>query len=331
MPPVAVDDSATTNEDTPVTINVLANDTDVDGDALTVSSVTQGTNGAVTIADNKVTYTPNADFNGTDSFTYKAKDGSLDSNDATVTITVNAVNDAPVAVDDSATTDEDTSVTIDVLANDTDVDGGALTVSSVTQGTNGAVTIADNKVTYTPNADFNGTDTFTYTVNDGNAGTDTATVNITVNAVNDAPVADAGADQTVEATSSDGAEVTMGGTGSSDIDGDKLTHTWNWDSSTASGVSPTILLPLGTTTVTLTVSDGELTDTNTVTITVIPVSMSKFQIDHAKLDFKKKPDDDKIHVKGKLELDVVNGNGVDISESVTVTVGPLSETIMMLA
>jgi hypothetical protein len=187
--PVANDDNATTDEDTGVTINVLANDTDVDGDTLTVDSVTQATHGSVT-SNGSVTYTPSADYCGADSFTYTASDGNGGTDTATVTIDVTCVNDAPVANDDSATTDEDTGVTINVLANDTDVDGDALTVSSVTQPTNGTAVInADNTVTYTPNANFNGGDSFTYTISDGNGGSDTATVRITINPVNDAPVA----------------------------------------------------------------------------------------------------------------------------------------------
>ncbi|PVV15466.1 MAG: hypothetical protein B6D82_03645 [gamma proteobacterium symbiont of Ctena orbiculata] len=104
-------------------------------------------------------------------------------------MTVGAVNDAPVAADDTIGTDEDTPVTVDVLPNDSDPDGDTLTVTSVTQGTNGAVTIdpVSGNPVYTPNPDFNGTDTFTYTIDDGNGGTDTASVTVTVNAVNDLP------------------------------------------------------------------------------------------------------------------------------------------------
>uniref|UniRef100_UPI0014216010 Ig-like domain-containing protein n=1 Tax=Thalassoroseus pseudoceratinae TaxID=2713176 RepID=UPI0014216010 len=92
---------------------------------------------------------------------------------------VTAINDAPIAVDDDATTDEDTPVVINVLANDSDVEGDTLTVSAVTPGTNGTVTInPDGTLTYTPAANFAGSDTFTYTINDGNGGSDTATVNV---------------------------------------------------------------------------------------------------------------------------------------------------------
>ncbi|MFC1877149.1 Ig-like domain-containing protein [Thermodesulfobacteriota bacterium] len=191
--PVAYDDTASTPEDTAVVIDVLANDTDADGDTLTVGAVTQGTNGSVSITNNgtNVTYSPNADFNGSDSFTYTASDGSP-SNTATVDVTIGAENDPPVANDDSASTDEDTAVIIDVLDNDTDTDGDPLEVSAVSQGTNGSVSITNNgnDVTYTPNADFNGSDSFTYTAYDGTpGGTDTATVEVTIDPENDAPVA----------------------------------------------------------------------------------------------------------------------------------------------
>ena len=124
--PVAVNDAATTAEETAVSGNVLTNDTDVDaGTTLTATLVASPANGTVTLASNGgFTYTPNANFNGTDSFTYTASDGTAASNVATVTITVTAVNDAPVAVNDATTTGEETAVSGNVLANDTDVDAG---------------------------------------------------------------------------------------------------------------------------------------------------------------------------------------------------------------
>ena len=216
--PVANDDSASTSEDTALNINVLANDTDVDGDSLTVQSVTQGTNGSVFNNGTNVTYSPNPDFNGGDSFAYTVADGNGGTNSATVTVVVTAVNDAPVASDDPASTSEDTALNIDVLANDTDVDGNSLTVQSVTQGTNGTVTNNGIDVTYTPNADFNGSDSFAYTVSDGNGGTDTAAVNVTVNATDDDPVAN---DDSVS-TSEDTAVNIDVLANDSDVDGDTL-------------------------------------------------------------------------------------------------------------
>ncbi|MBI4461424.1 MAG: choice-of-anchor D domain-containing protein, partial [Acidobacteria bacterium] len=125
--PNAVDDGVALDEDTSALINVLANDSDPDGDSLSVTSVTQGTNGSVSFTASNVTYTPNLNFNGSDSFTYTISDGQGGSDSATVTVTVNAVNDAPVAVNDSYSTSEDTLLAIlaasGVLANDSDVDG----------------------------------------------------------------------------------------------------------------------------------------------------------------------------------------------------------------
>src|ERR687891_714430 len=192
-PPVAADDSASTDEDNPVTIDVLANDSDPEGDTLTVDSVTQPTNGtAVVNPDDTVTYTPDPDFNGTDSFDYTISDGNGSTDTATVTVTVGGVNDPPVANDDAATTDEDTPVVIDVLANDTDADGNLDPSSvSVTGGPfNGSAAVNPNgTITYTPDPDFNGSDSFSYEVCDTAPACDTATVLITVGAVNDPPVA----------------------------------------------------------------------------------------------------------------------------------------------
>ncbi|HVX64538.1 MAG TPA: cadherin-like domain-containing protein, partial [Pirellulales bacterium] len=198
-PPVAVDDSSySTDEDTPLVVTtggVLANDTDVENDPLTAALVDAPQHGTVTLnADGTFTYTPEANFNGTDGFTYKANDGTADSNVAAVTITVNPVNDPPVAVnDDSYSTDEDTPLVVTtggVLANDTDVENDPLTAALVDAPQHGTVTLnADGTFTYTPEANFNGTDGFTYKANDGTADSNVAAVTITVNPVNDPPVA----------------------------------------------------------------------------------------------------------------------------------------------
>src|SRR5712675_727090 len=198
---LAGNDVASTNEDTAViTGNVLANDTD-SANALTPANISAfdatSVNGG-TVANNgdgTFTYTPAANFNGPDSFTYTVDDGAGGTSTATVNITVDPVNDAPVAADDSASTSEDTAViTGNVLANDSDVDNAltpanisAFDATSVNGGT--VANNGDGTFTYTPAANFNGPDSFTYTVDDGAGGTSTATVNITVDPVNDAPVA----------------------------------------------------------------------------------------------------------------------------------------------
>ncbi|TYB74553.1 tandem-95 repeat protein, partial [Bizionia saleffrena] len=200
--PVAdiVADTDTTPEDTAVTTVVLDNDTftGIYGTDYTVTSTTISANGTTTIeADGTITYTPDADFNGTDTFDYTVtvtnSDGSTTTETATVTVTVNPIDDAN---DDIATTDEDTAVTIDVIDNDgfQGVYGTDYEVTDATAPANGTLVInPDGTITYTPDADFNGTDTFDYTVtvtnSDGSTTTETATVTIMVTPVNDAPVA----------------------------------------------------------------------------------------------------------------------------------------------
>jgi VCBS repeat-containing protein len=192
-PPNAVDDVAVVAEDSGANIiNVRANDTDADMDTLTVTSVTQGANGSVAItnAGANVSYTPNANFFGGDSFTYTIGDGNGGFDTATVAVTVTPVPDAPVANDDNAALFEDSGANvINVLANDFDADGDTLVVFSVTQGTNGTVANNGTSVSYTPNSNFFGNDSFTYTISDGNGGFDTATGNVAVANINDAPVA----------------------------------------------------------------------------------------------------------------------------------------------
>jgi VCBS repeat-containing protein len=210
--PVAGNVSTSTNEDTAKGVTLSA--TDADGDTLTFSVVTGPAHGSLGSIGSpvcaagsctaSVTYTPDANYNGPDSFTYKANDGGADSNTATVSITVNAVNDAPVATGDAYSTNEDTPLTVSapgVLNNDTDVEGTPLTAVQVAGTTHGTLTLnADGSFTYTPDADYNGPDSFTYKANDGTADSNIATVSITVNAVNDAPVAANVSDSTNEDT-----------------------------------------------------------------------------------------------------------------------------------
>jgi large repetitive protein len=188
-PPIAQDDSAIVEEDASVAIDVLANDADPDGDALTIQSVTQPANGAVVRDGTAVIYTPESDFHGVDAFTYTVSDSRGGIATASVTLAVTAVNDPPIAQDDSTATEEDVSVSIDVLANDSDPDGDALAVQSVIQPTHGAVSHDGRVIVYTPAPAFHGIDSFTYTVSDGNGATATATVTVAVAAVNDAPIA----------------------------------------------------------------------------------------------------------------------------------------------
>jgi hypothetical protein len=182
-PPVAVDDAVATGRDQPVTINVLANDSDADGDPLTVSAIGTPLHGTATTDGQTIIYTPTPSFVGVDSFTYTILDGRGGAATATVTITVSGPpgsNQAPTAGNDSATTGLNAPVTIDVLANDADPDGDPLTITIATPPSNGTAVVVDGKVVYTPNSGISGTDSFTYTVADGKGGAATATVIVTV-------------------------------------------------------------------------------------------------------------------------------------------------------
>jgi len=194
--PAAIDDSTSTAEDTPVVVDLIGNDTDIDGDTLVTAAINGTplfvgspvvvTNGTLTTDINGVvTFTPDPDYSGPVNFDYTVIDGNGGSDTAQVTITVTPVNDAPVAVNDSQTTLEDTAVSINVLTNDSDIDGDTLSItqvdgqaivagSSVTVS-NGTVELQINgELLFTPDEDFNGNTTFDYTISDGNGESDTA-------------------------------------------------------------------------------------------------------------------------------------------------------------
>lgn len=182
--PTILPDTFTVNEDDLLTGDVSTNDTDADGDILVYSpagtiDTPHGT--AVLNSDGTFTYTPDPDYNGTDSFDYTACDDNGNCSTVSVTITVVPINDDPIAIDDAYTTNEDTPVSGDVSTNDIDYDGDALTYEVTTQPSNGTVTMnADGTFTYTPNTNFFGNESFVYTVTDASGATSTATVNITV-------------------------------------------------------------------------------------------------------------------------------------------------------
>lgn len=186
-PPMAHNDQATTLAGTPVVIDVLANDHDIDGDALTAGAVGGATNGTASVnADSTVTFTPQAGFTGPAGFRYRAADASLQSNEATVAVTVNPrPNTPPVAVDDAASTRMNTPIRVNVLANDTDADGNiaSSTVAVATRPVMGgsAVANADGSITFRPRLYFRGTDVFQYTVKDADgAVSNSATVRVNV-------------------------------------------------------------------------------------------------------------------------------------------------------
>jgi len=231
--PVAVADTGVTSEDVALTMSgasgVLANDTDADSDTLTAEKVTDPAHGTVALSPSgSYNYTPEADYHGTDSFTYKAKDPSgAYSGVVTVTITVTAVNDAPGAVSDTGAVAEDGQLVKNaasgVLANDTDVDDDALIAVKVADPAHGTVTLnADGSYEYAPEADFNGTDSFTYKAKDpGGAYSGVVTVTITVTAVNDAPGAVADTGTTSEDVALNAAPGVLAN--DTDVDADMLT------------------------------------------------------------------------------------------------------------
>ena len=232
--PVAVDDNTTGFEDTPVTFDVTTNDTDdgdIDNTTVDLNTVTLGRQTSFTNASGlwevttsgEVTYTPALNFNGSASVTYKVSDnaGLVSDNEATLTVTVTASNDAPVAVNDNTGTAEDTPVTINVTTNDTDVDGNSSidagsvdldpgTAAQQTSLTNASglwEVSATGVVTYTPALNFNGSASVTYTVNDNSGATsNSATLSVTVTASNDAPTITTILPQSI-------AEDVVGGTG----------------------------------------------------------------------------------------------------------------------
>lgn len=178
QPPAAVADAASTLKNAAVTLNVLANDSDPNGYALTLQSVTQPANGTAAISGTNILYTPTTGYTGTDMFTYTIFDGSFDTATATVTVTVNPPQ-PPALVNDTAATTQNTAVTLPVLANDTDPYNLPLFLQSITQPARGSAVIAGTNVVYTPNNYWYGLDTFTYTAGDGYGPNATATVSVT--------------------------------------------------------------------------------------------------------------------------------------------------------
>jgi VCBS repeat-containing protein len=197
--PVTTDDTASGGENEVINGTVADNVTDPDDSAQTFSVVGSGPTGLTFNSDGTWSFDPGTAYDYLDdnesttvTFDYKANDGDADSNTSTVTITINGANDAPVAGNDSYSTNEDTSLVIagpGILGNDTDVDVEPLSAILVTGPAHGTLVLnSDGSFTYTPEANYNGSDSFTYKANDGTADSNVATVNLTVNAVNDAPV-----------------------------------------------------------------------------------------------------------------------------------------------
>jgi hypothetical protein len=204
--PVAKDDEMSTPYGAPVTIDVLANDSDPEGQAIIIKEVNSNTGATVEIVDGKVKYTPKSNFNtagGNDSFTYTIEDVQGATDSASVTVSVGAkTNGAPLAVNDEGKTPYGTPVLIDVLANDSDPEGDTIMIYSVKSDTGATVQIVNGKVQYTPKPNFNtagGYDSFTYTIKDSEGNTSSASVTVRVGGSGELPEEGEGKDPDPEA------------------------------------------------------------------------------------------------------------------------------------
>ena len=302
--PIATDDSYTTDEDAAIIITPLTQgspDSDPDNDTLTIISINSVnvtgaiqsipvTDGVVNININGVlTFTPNLNYNGTVTFPYTISDGNGGNDSATETIVINPINDAPLATDDSYTTDEDTVVTITPLTTgtaDSDPENDTLTITSINNvnvtGDIQSITVDNGTVnidpfaiiTFTPNSGFNGTVTFPYTISDGNGENDSATETIVINPVNDAPIATDDSYKTDEDISISITPL-IKGTADSDPENDSLTVTSINGASILIGTDKTIAVTNGSVTYNGTTNDITFTpDTNFTGTVTFPYTIS---------------------------------------------------------
>ncbi|MBB3994588.1 Ca2+-binding RTX toxin-like protein [Sulfitobacter undariae] len=269
--PIANDDQAVTGTGEPVTIPVLGNDSDPDGDPLDVIDATSPDGDVVINDDGTITFTPNDGFTGDTTIDYTVSDGNGGTDTAQVSVSVGEVSGPPVAVDDLAETDEDTPVVIDVLDNDSDPDGDPLTVTAATSPNGDVVINDDGTITFTPAPDFNGEATITYDITDGNGGVDVAEVTVTVNPVNDGPLAE---DDTAVANTGSTLIVPVLDN-DSDPEGDPLTVISASSPNGAVVINADGTLSftpedgfIGEAVINYTISDGELTDPAVVFVTV---------------------------------------------------------------
>jgi len=274
-PPVAANQNVTTSVNTAKAITLAASD--ADGNPLSYSVVTNPASGTLSGTAPNLTYTPAAGFSGTTSFTYKANDGTLDSSIATVTITVGtSTNTTPVAQNQFLTTTENAAKAITLTGTDAD-SGNTLTYNIVTQPVHGTLTGTGASRTYTPAANYNGTDSFTFTVNDGTATSGLATVVINVTWVNQPPVASAQSLSTPESTA---LAITLAG---SDLEGYAITYQVSGTPGhgTLTGTAPNLTYTPTTyynggdsLSFTVTDSEGVVSSAATVSITVTPVNQA---------------------------------------------------------
>ncbi|MGI0040318.1 MAG: Ig-like domain-containing protein, partial [Nitrososphaera sp.] len=275
---MATNDSAVTDQGQPVSVDVLANDSDIDGNPLTVTSVMAPVHGSAAISGNTASYAPAAGYSGQDSFAYTISDGRGGTATATVVVQVNSVNKAPVAGGQSVDATED--VPLSIVLGATDDNGDLLTYSIVSGPSHGVLAGAGNNTTYTPEPDFNGQDGFTFKANDGMADSNSASVSIAVHAVNDAPVASS---QSIANDEDSPVNIALS---ASDVDGDALSYSIEGPAhGTISGTAPDLTYTPdsnyeGQDSFTFVANDG-LRDSNVATVTIAvnavndgPVAMS---------------------------------------------------------
>jgi hypothetical protein len=209
--------SITTNEDTAG--NVTYTYTDIDGNTVSATIKTNGSNGSATISGTTITYTPNANYNGNDSIVVTFTDGAGYTNDVTIPVTVNSVNDLPtITMNTTITTNEDTNGTLSFSV--TDIDGDSVTNSVSTNASNGTINITNNTINYKPNENYNGTDTFTMSFVDTNGGVVQKVVTVNITAINDTPVITMDTNATINEDTT--ANFVFSAT---DVDGDSISAT----------------------------------------------------------------------------------------------------------
>jgi hypothetical protein len=262
--PTVLDRSVEVNEDGTASITLTGSDEE--GDTLSFTVLSQPKNGTLSGTAPSLSYSPNANYSGSDSFSYKANDGVADSNTATVTITVNGINDNPEAANQDVEVNEDGTASITLTGSDEEEDTLSFTVLS--QPKNGTLSGTAPTLSYSPNANYSGNDSFSYKANDGSADSNAATVTITVNGINDKPEV---ANQSVDVDEDGSVSITLSG---SDEEGDTLSFTIlsQPKNGTLSGTAPSLSYSpnanySGSDSFTFKANDGKA-DSNTATVTI---------------------------------------------------------------